>query len=120
MTTTALRDMLSSGAKPLLIDVLGGSTSLPTAVTLAGAGEGSGLEDQVQNKLARALSVLTNGDRTRTVVIFCLSKMCWLSHNVVVRAVALGYTSVYWYRGGRTAWREAGLPFAPAKSVISF
>ena len=27
-----------------------------------------------------------------------------------MRLVALGYTNVYWYRGGREAWEVADLP----------
>ncbi len=30
--------------------------------------------------------------------------------NLALRLVALGYTEVYWYRGGREAWEVAGLP----------
>ena len=32
------------------------------------------------------------------------------SRNLALRLVALGYTNVYWYRGGREAWEVAGLP----------
>ena len=32
--------------------------------------------------------------------------------NLALRLVALGYTEVYWYRGGREAWMAAGLPMA--------
>ena len=28
--------------------------------------------------------------------------------NLALRLVALGYTNVYWYRGGREAWEVAG------------
>jgi adenylate cyclase len=30
--------------------------------------------------------------------------------NLALRLVGLGYTEVYWYRGGREAWEVAGLP----------
>jgi len=30
--------------------------------------------------------------------------------NLALCLVALGYTQVYWYRGGREAWEVAGLP----------
>ncbi|HME27856.1 MAG TPA: hypothetical protein VKI44_42150 [Acetobacteraceae bacterium] len=30
--------------------------------------------------------------------------------NLALRLVALGYTQVYWYRGGREAWEVNGLP----------
>lgn len=31
-------------------------------------------------------------------------------YNVALRLVKLGYSTVYWYRGGREAWEVAGLP----------
>ena len=30
--------------------------------------------------------------------------------NLTLRLAALGYTDVYWYRGGQEAWEAAGLP----------
>jgi adenylate cyclase len=30
--------------------------------------------------------------------------------NLALRLLNLGYTEVYWYRGGREAWEVAGLP----------
>ena len=30
--------------------------------------------------------------------------------NASLRAIHLGYTHVYWYRGGLAAWQAAGLP----------
>ena len=34
----------------------------------------------------------------------------WLSYNAALRAAKLGYTHIYWYRGGQKSWKEAGLP----------
>jgi adenylate cyclase len=31
-------------------------------------------------------------------------------HNLALRLVAMGYTNVYWYRGGREMWEVNGLP----------
>lgn len=31
-------------------------------------------------------------------------------YNLALRLVKLGYSTVYWYRGGREAWEVAGLP----------
>ena len=82
---------------------------------MSGAGQGTGLGDDVQRRFRVKLASLTRGDRSRPMVIYCLSPTCWLSHNAVVRAVSAGYTTVYWYRGGRNAWLEAGLPLAPVQ-----
>jgi PQQ-dependent catabolism-associated CXXCW motif protein len=46
------------------------------------------------------------------LVFFCVNSQCWLSYNASLRAAALGYTNVYWYRGGIESWRAAGLPLA--------
>ena len=120
ITTRQLRDMMLSSRPPLLIDVLDGNqtVSLPGAIWLRGAGLGSGLDDQVQAKLGARLAALTDGDKEKPVVFFCLSKTCWLSHNATVRALALGYSKVYWYRGGRNAWRAAGLELDPVSNSV--
>ena len=115
ITTPRLRDMLLSAPPPLLIDVLGGNqtVSLPGAIWLPGAGLGVGTDDQLQPRLAARLAAFTGGDKAKPMVFFCLSRTCWLSYNAGIRAVALGYTHVYWYRGGRNAWLAAGLAMEP-------
>lgn len=115
--TAELRQSLVSGAQPLLFDVLGGDAhaSLPGAIWLPGAGRGESFTDSVQFQLARTLEATTKGDRTRPVVFFCQGSRCWLSYNAALRAVALGYQSVYWYRGGIEAWIEAGGELAPMR-----
>ena len=116
VSTSELRSLLAAPPPPVLIDVLDGvDASIPGAMLLAGAGQGTGLNDDVQRRLGVKLAALTRNDRTRPVVFFCLSHTCWLSHNAAVRAVAAGYTNVLWYRGGRTAWLEAGLPLTPVR-----
>jgi rhodanese-related sulfurtransferase len=32
------------------------------------------------------------------------------SYNMALHVIALGYRTVYWYRGGEEAWAAAGLP----------
>ena len=115
--TGALRDSLHADPRPLLFDVLGGDVhaSLPGAIWLPGAGRGQSFTDTVQARVAQTLKVLTNGDPKRPIVFFCLGPQCWLSYNAALRAVALGYETVYWYRGGLEAWTEAGGELAPMK-----
>ena len=36
-------------------------------------------------------------------------------YNLILRLVALGHTSVHWYRGGRKACAVAGLPKTEAR-----
>jgi PQQ-dependent catabolism-associated CXXCW motif protein len=119
ITTPHLRDMLLSAQPPLLIDVLDGNqtVSLPGAVWLSGFGHGGSTNDGLEKRLATYLAKLTGGDKARAIVVFCLSKTCWLSHNATVRVLALGYSNVYWYRGGRNAWQAAGLAMEPIQAA---
>ncbi|WP_376961160.1 rhodanese-like domain-containing protein [Azospirillum sp. A26] len=116
IATADLLRLLTADPSVVLVDVLGGSAhpGLPQSVWLVDAGLGKGFDDPLQAKLGERLAQLTGGDRQRPVVFYCLSAECWLSYNASLRAVALGYRSVLWYRGGIEAWRAAGLPMAPA------
>jgi len=106
-----------AGPLLLLFDVLGGEQhdSLPGAIWLPGAGRGNGFDDAVQAQLARLLQAATKGDVGRAMVFFCQGTACWLSYNAALRAVALGYREVYWYRGGLEAWIAAGGALAPLR-----
>jgi PQQ-dependent catabolism-associated CXXCW motif protein len=119
--THELRGLLEREGRerPLLLDVIGdqGHDSLPGAVWLPGAGRGSSFEDALQAHLGKALEQLTEGDRSRTLVFFCAGNRCWLSYNAALRAMRLGYTDVYWYRGGIDAWISAGGRLAPIRTV---
>ena len=112
-----------ASARPLLLDVVGGEAhdSIPEAVWLPGAGRGSGFHDAVQGQLASALEALggLEGRREggRPQVFFCARPRCWLSYNAALRAAALGYTEVYWYRGGIEAWIEAGGELRPMRKT---
>jgi PQQ-dependent catabolism-associated CXXCW motif protein len=104
-------------ARPLLIDVVGGTghDSIPGSHWLPGAGRGRSFDDEVQAELDQALSALTGSDRAHPLVFFCVSEQCWLSYNATLRAAALGYREVYWYRGGIEAWVDAGGDLAPSR-----
>jgi PQQ-dependent catabolism-associated CXXCW motif protein len=106
---------MTSDRPPVLIDVIGGrqNVSLPNAIWLRDAGVGRHLDDDVQAWFDFRLSQLTGHDKSKPLVFFCASRMCWLAHNATLRALDLGYTDVYWYRGGRDAWQAAGLPMTP-------
>jgi PQQ-dependent catabolism-associated CXXCW motif protein len=121
VSTPDLRRRLAapSEAQPILIDVLGGDghDTLPGAVWLPGAGRGESFGDPLQQRLAQALAVLSGGERSRPLVFFCASAQCWLSYNAALRAVRLGYSEVWWYRGGIEAWGRSGGALAPPKIV---
>lgn len=117
--TAQLREWIQgeAQARPLLFDVLGGEAheSLPGAIWLPGAGRGQSLQDAVQEQLGSTLKAATKGERGRPLVFFCQGPQCWLSYNAALRAVALGYDAVYWYRGGIEAWLAAGGELAPLR-----
>ncbi len=104
--------------RPLLFDVIGDPhASIPGAVWLPGAGRGRSLEDAVQAQLAKTLVLLSGADTRRPMVFFCANARCWLSYNAALRAAVLGYSEVYWYRGGLEAWIAAGGRLAPMRVV---
>jgi PQQ-dependent catabolism-associated CXXCW motif protein len=112
--THELKAMVSSRTPPVLVDVLSGEghETLAGAIWLGGAGRGESLDDAVQSDLVPLLQRFSANDKSRQLVFFCASSQCWLSYNAALRAVAAGYTQVYWYRGGIDAWMEADLPTA--------
>ena len=114
LQTRQLQAMLAGPGSPILIDVLAeeGHVTLAGAVWLSGAGRGVNFLDPVQSLVTQMLAQLAGGDKARPMVFFCASSQCWLSYNAALRAVAAGYSAVYWYRGGVEAWVAAGLPTA--------
>ena len=119
VTTKALHELIIGDESPLLIDVMGGKghRTVPGAIWLKGAGRSDEREERVDERLTAILEKVTEGDRMRAIVFFCLSAECWLSHNAALRAVALGYENVHWYRGGINAWKKAKLPTERARKI---
>jgi adenylate cyclase len=109
IATQALAKRLDT-AKLVVIDAENGQVSLPHAVSFTWIGRGGAITDDIQPEFARLLAKLTEGDKTRPVVTLGLNADRWAGYNLARRAVALGYTQVFWYRGGRDAWAAAGLP----------
>ena len=56
------------------------------------------------------MQALTKDDLGAPLVAIGFNSERFDGRNVALRLVALGYTNVYWYRGGREAWETAGLP----------
>ncbi len=112
ITTAELQAKLTAEPSSILIDVASGDghATLRGAYWLSGPGRGSHFFDPLQAQFADHLKQLSQGDKNRSLVFFCVNAQCWLSYNASLRAAALGYLRVYWYRGGIDAWKEAGLP----------
>jgi hypothetical protein len=79
-------------------------------VGLADSGLGDEMKGPVQDRLARKLHELTGGNMTMPIVAVGWNSERFDGRNLALRLVALGYTKVFWYRGGREAWEVAGQP----------
>ncbi len=64
----------------------------------------------MQDRLRKKMLSLTKGDLSTPIVAVGFNSERFDGRNLALRLVALGYTNVYWYRGGREAWEVAGLP----------
>ncbi len=115
LTTQNLAKAINNGTQILLIDVLGGQYSLPNAYPAGVMAQGGDFNDRVQQQTVQWLGQVTGGQKNVPIVVYCSDPMCWLSYNAALRAIAAGYTNVYWYRGGLQAWQMAGLPTNPAR-----
>jgi TolB-like protein/class 3 adenylate cyclase len=109
--TAALKQLLA-GRRPIVIDTLLNSwgRSIPGAIGLERAGLGGSTSDGLQDRLRKKMQELTKGDLATPIVAVGFNSERFDGHHLAVRLVALGYTQVYWYRGGREAWEVAGLP----------
>jgi TolB-like protein len=108
--TTDLAKFLAL-TRPVVIDTVSYSwgRSIPGAVGLKFAGLGGSLTDRVQDRLRSTMRELTTGDLSRPIVAVGWNSERFDGRNLALRLVALGYTQVYWYRGGREAWEVVGL-----------
>jgi PQQ-dependent catabolism-associated CXXCW motif protein len=124
LNTTELQTLIQT-QQPVLIDVFAllrrmdagfGSTwlvntphiSLPNAVWLPNVGYGQ-LETDIETWFQQQLQQLTQGNKTKPLVFFCVAD-CWMSWNAVQRAHSYGYSHVYWYKDGVDGWQAQGLP----------
>ncbi|HMD62456.1 MAG TPA: rhodanese-like domain-containing protein [Stellaceae bacterium] len=112
ITTADLYARLMTQQPSVLLFVNENELGIAGAHWLDGAGRGYSFDDPIQERLGRKLDQLTGGNKDASIVAFCFDAHCWLSYNVALRLVRLGYHNVFWYRGGREAWKTAGLPLA--------
>jgi adenylate cyclase len=101
---------------PLVLDTNPRGETVPGAICLWGAAIGGTTADEHQKRLEVAMVRLTGGDPGRTIVAMGWNAERFQGRNLALRLTALGYTEVYWYRGGREAWMAADQPTAPVSS----
>jgi rhodanese-related sulfurtransferase len=101
-----LLETLQSGEPLALVDALPpisyAHSHLPGAINLPPGG----VEPQL---LARRLP-----DRDAEIVVYCSNEECESSRDTAAALVALGYTRVRHYAGGKDEWRRRGLPLERA------
>jgi adenylate cyclase len=105
--------LLLTETHPLVIDTRMNfwGRSLPGAIGFGYDGTfGGSLTDRVQERLRTKMAALTGSDLSRPIVAVGFNSERFDGRNLALRLVALGYTNVRWYRGGREAWEVAGLP----------
>ena len=97
--------------KPLILDVTyPWGSSISGAVGLWGGGVAGSTSDAFQERMGRVMQLLSRGDKAMPIVTVSWNSERYQGRNLSLRLVALGYSEVYWYRGGREAWAAAGLP----------
>jgi PQQ-dependent catabolism-associated CXXCW motif protein len=88
--------------------------NIPGSVWLPDTGYGA-LAPATERYFETGLRQVTGGDRGKPLVIYC-QRACWMSWNAAKRALAMGYT-VVWYPDGTDGWEEERLPLAEASPV---
>ncbi|GEM_PF-1079395 len=118
ITTGQLVQLMGQANPPLVVDVLNDNHPqvLPGAAFIPVGGAPGSFTDQYQKQFIDALEPLA-GSLQMPLVFYCAGPSCWESYNAALRARRAGYSSIYWYRGGLVAWREAGLPLAAKPAV---
>ncbi|HYI83759.1 MAG TPA: tetratricopeptide repeat protein [Acetobacteraceae bacterium] len=101
--------------RPIILDLAPTGRALPGAVLLRGPLLGGDFDDALQDRLRRRMLALTRGDFARPVVVSTWNAERWSARNIALRLVALGYTNVHWYRGGKEVWEARGLPTVEAR-----
>lgn len=82
--------------------------SIPGATWLPNVGYGA-IAEVTADYFRRGLKKATGGDNDHPVAIFCRAN-CWMSWNAAKRALAYGYSQVYWMPDGTDGWTDNGYP----------
>ena len=88
---------------------------IPGSTWLPDVGRGAPGEVLI-SYFANSLEVITGGDKSRPILIYCKAD-CWMGWNAVKRAAGLGYTNIYWYPDGIDGWTDWDNPVAVADPV---
>lgn len=101
ISVAELAARLHSATPPLVAEILGpqyfASGHLPGALNLP-----------LEGFAERAAQALPS--KAQEVVVYCASSTCQNSDIAARKLLSLGYQNVRVFRGGKAAWRDAGLP----------
>lgn len=111
----ALAQKLAAANPPLVVSSIHSIWGPPGSIDLSYSSNGGTYADKFQQRLQEDLGKLARGDKSREIVFYCHHAKCWLSYNSALRAIQLGYTNVYWFRGGLNTWAAQGLPMELVK-----
>ena len=108
ITTDRLLSLYQQGQQNglLVFHVLGPGPTLPMAQNAAPASQAGSFNDQTQREFGQYLAQVTKGNKAQPLVFYCQSTQCWMSYNAALRAINMGFSQVYWYRGGIEAWQQ--------------
>ena len=111
--TADLRALLAR-CNPVVVDTASHSSgaSIPGAIGLEKSGRGGSFSDMTQDRLRWKLDQLTRDGSSSPIVVVGWNSEHFGGWNLTLRIAALGYSNIFWYRGGREAWEVNGLPEA--------
>jgi len=102
ITTDQLKELLDSHWDGVLVEVLPAEYyreyRLPGAIHLP-------FDEHFEEHARQALP-----DLHRQIVVYCLVRECTASNEAGRRLEEIGYTDIWDYEEGKSAWRAAGLP----------
>lgn len=58
-------------------------------------------------------------DKNKPVIFACNGAECWKSYKAAKAALARGFTTVYWFRGGLPEWKAENLPVQRAVPIAT-
>ena len=120
LTTVQLDAFLKTHPDAVLVDAVVGSThrTLPGAYWLPELGVVT-IGQLERGQIENAMRTATGGDPSRPVIVFERSSTFgWFGYHGVLRLLGMGYSNIYWYRGGLDAWHDAQFTLAQSQPWV--
>ncbi len=106
LTTAALKDLMEKKPAPTIFGIGRGATVIPDAHFI---GPQNFPSDAANADLRRVALEATGGITSKPIVIMGTSPNDWNGYNAALILVSVGFTNVWWYRGGEESWAAMGL-----------